>query len=119
VGTLDLCAGLTRRGLRPHPIWINDRAQLEQAIAKTAKKSVAAKCCAFLEFELAAPSPDDQMLAVHELLDKLALKYPRHAEVVKLRYFVGMTCEEVAQLLDVSITTAKEDWGFSRAWAFQ
>src|SRR6202034_2884836 len=44
-----------------------------------------------LEFELAAPSPEDQMLAVHEALDKLALNYPRHAEVVKLRYFVGMT----------------------------
>jgi DNA-directed RNA polymerase specialized sigma24 family protein len=72
-----------------------------------------------LEFELAAKSPDDQMLAVHEALDKLALKYPRHAEVVKLRYFAGMTYEEAAQLLDISITTTKEDWVFSRAWLFK
>jgi len=72
-----------------------------------------------LEFELAAKSPDDQMLAVHEALDKLALKYPRHAEVVKLRYFAGMTYEEVAQILDISITTAKDDWVFSRAWLFK
>ena len=71
-----------------------------------------------LEFESAAPSPDDQMLAVHEVLDKFALKYPRHAEMVKLRYFAGMTYEEVAQLLDISITTAKDDWVFSRAWLF-
>jgi len=70
------------------------------------------------EFELAAPSPDDQMLAVNESLDKFALKYPRQAEVVKLRYFAGMTNEEVSLLLDISVSTAKNDWNFSRAWLF-
>ncbi|MGC9943193.1 MAG: sigma-70 family RNA polymerase sigma factor [Verrucomicrobiota bacterium] len=69
-------------------------------------------------FELAAPSPDDQLLAVHESLDKFAAKYPRQAEVVKLRYFTGMTIEEVSQLLGISASTAKNYWNFSRAWLF-
>jgi len=57
-------------------------------------------------------------LAVHEALDKLARKHPVQAEVVKLRYFAGMTNEEVSQLLGISISTAKNYWTFSRAWLF-
>src|SRR6266403_5138330 len=49
--------------------------------------------------ELAAPKADQQLLAVHEVLDKLAMKHPAQAEVVKLRYFAGMTNEEIAQVL--------------------
>jgi len=71
------------------------------------------------EFDLAAPGPDEQMLAVNETLDKFALKYPVQAEVVKLRYFAGMTNEEVAQLLDLSVSTVKNYWNFSRAWLFK
>jgi len=67
---------------------------------------------------LAAPSTDDQLLAVHEALDKFALKHPVQAELVKLRYFAGMTNEEVAQLLGISISTAKNYWNFSRGWLF-
>ena len=67
---------------------------------------------------LAAPSTDDQLLAVHETLDQFALKYPLQAELVKLRYFAGMTNEEVAQLLGISISTAKNYWNFSRGWLF-
>jgi RNA polymerase sigma factor (TIGR02999 family) len=67
---------------------------------------------------LAAPSTDDQLLAVHEALDKFALKHPLQAEVVKLRYFAGMTNEEVAHLLGISISTAKNYWNFSRGWLF-
>ena len=70
------------------------------------------------DFEIAAPCPDDQLLAVHEALDKLARKHPVQAEVVKLRYFAGMTNEEVSQLLGISISTAKNYWTFSRAWLF-
>jgi len=50
------------------------------------------------ERDLAAPQGDDELLAVHEALDKLAKEYPIRAEVVKLRYFGGRTNEEVAQL---------------------
>jgi RNA polymerase sigma factor (TIGR02999 family) len=68
--------------------------------------------------QLAAPSPDDQLLAVHEALDKFALKHPLQAEVVKLRFFAGMTNEEVSQLLGISVSTTKNYWNFSRAWLF-
>ena len=66
--------------------------------------------------ELAAPDEDGQLLAVHEALDKLALEYPIQAELVKLRYFAGMTNEEVSQVLGISVSTAKKYWTFSRAW---
>jgi RNA polymerase sigma factor (TIGR02999 family) len=70
-------------------------------------------------FNLVAPCPDDQLLAVNEALDKFALKYPSQAEVVKLRYFAGMTNEEVSQLLEISLSTVKNYWNFSRAWLFK
>jgi len=72
----------------------------------------------FDNIALAAPSTDDQLLAVHEALDKFALKHPVQAELVKLRYFAGMTNEEVAQVLGISISTAKNYWNFSRGWLF-
>lgn len=68
--------------------------------------------------ELAAPEPDEQLLAVHEVLTNFAKDHPVEAEVVKLRYFVGMTNEETAQALGVSIGTVKNHWMFARAWIF-
>ena len=73
----------------------------------------------FDEFEIAAPSPDDQMLAIHESLEQFALTYPLQAEVVKLRYFAGMTNEEVAQLLSISVRSVNNYWDFARAWLFE
>jgi RNA polymerase sigma factor (TIGR02999 family) len=70
----------------------------------------------FEEFDLAAPSANDQLLAVNEALDKLALEHPVQAELVKLRYFAGLTNEEVSEVLGISISTAKNYWTFSRAW---
>jgi RNA polymerase sigma factor (TIGR02999 family) len=70
------------------------------------------------DFDVAAPGTDDQVLAVHQALDKLALKHPAQAEVVKLRYFAGMTNEEISQLLDISVSTAKNYWNFARAWLY-
>ncbi len=66
--------------------------------------------------DLAAPEADKQLLAVHEVLDNLAREYPVQAEVVKLRYFVGMTNEETAQALGISVTTTKAYWTFARTW---
>jgi RNA polymerase sigma factor (TIGR02999 family) len=66
--------------------------------------------------ELAAPDTDDQLLAVNDALDKLARDHPVQAELVKLRYFAGLTNEETAQLLNISVSTAKNYWSFSRAW---
>jgi RNA polymerase sigma factor (TIGR02999 family) len=67
-------------------------------------------------FDLAAESADDQLLAVDEALEKLAREYPVQADLVKLRYFAGMTNEEVAQTLGISVSTAKNYWTFSRTW---
>jgi RNA polymerase sigma factor (TIGR02999 family) len=67
-------------------------------------------------FDPAAPAADDQLLAVNDALDKLALEHPIQAEFVKLRYFTGMTNEEVSDVMRISVSTAKNYWAFSRAW---
>ena len=59
---------------------------------------------------------DDRLLAVDEALEKLATVHPRKAELVKLRYFTGMTFEEAAAVLGIAVPTAKEWWAYARAW---
>ncbi|WP_367871125.1 ECF-type sigma factor [Luteolibacter sp. Populi] len=71
------------------------------------------------EYELIAPISDQQMLDLHEALDQFAREHPIQAEVVKLRFFVGMTNEEIGQLLAISLSTVKNYWNFSRAWLFR
>ena len=72
------------------------------------------------EIEIAAPTPkDDELLAVHEALDALATHDPRKAELVKLRYFAGLTIEEAAEVLGISAPTAKRDWTYARAWLYR
>jgi len=70
------------------------------------------------EIEIASPAPDDQLLALNEALDRLAALEPRQAELVKLRYFVGLKIEEAAEVLGISEATAKRWWAYSRAWLF-
>ena len=72
------------------------------------------------DLEVAAPQGnDEELLAVHEALDRLAVRDARKAEVVKLRYFVGFSFEETAEVLDISVPTAKRDWAYARAWLHQ
>jgi RNA polymerase sigma factor (TIGR02999 family) len=71
------------------------------------------------EMEISAAGKDDELLAVNEALDKLAARDGRKAELVKLRYFVGLTAEEAAEVLDISVPTADRWWNFSRAWLFE
>ena len=68
------------------------------------------------ELDIPAPAPDDQLLDVHEALEKFALQEPRKVELVKLRYFVGMSFDEAAEVLGIAVPTAKEWWAYSRAW---
>jgi len=70
------------------------------------------------ELDWVVQQTDEQLLAVHEVLDKFSKEHPPQAEVVKLRYFAGMTNEEVAQVLGVSVATVKNYWTFARAWLF-
>jgi RNA polymerase sigma factor (TIGR02999 family) len=69
--------------------------------------------------EVAALGADDELLAVNEALDKLAAQNQTEAEVVKLRYFVGMTLEEAAEALGISARTADNYWAHARAWLFR
>lgn len=68
------------------------------------------------EIEIVTSLPNDELLQLHEALDRLALEDPRKAELVKLRYFAGMSIEEAAEALDISERTAKRDWTYARAW---
>jgi DNA-directed RNA polymerase specialized sigma24 family protein len=76
-----------------------------------------ARCNADLEIVAAAETADPLLvLAVHEALDRLAQRAPRKAELVKLRYFLGCTLPEAAEILGIAAATAEEDWTYARAW---
>jgi RNA polymerase sigma factor (TIGR02999 family) len=66
--------------------------------------------------ELPSPMPDDELLALDEALDRLATVDTRAAEMVKLCFFVGLTQEQAAKELGVSLATAERVWGFARSW---
>jgi RNA polymerase sigma factor (TIGR02999 family) len=69
------------------------------------------------EIDVACPiEDDDTLLHVNEALEKFAVLDPRKAELVKLRYFVGMTFEEAAEALGIAVPTAKLWWSYARAW---
>ena len=72
-----------------------------------------------LEEVEAASANDEQVLAVHEALEEFAKREPQKAELVKLRYFVGMTVEEAAAVLGISEGTAKRHWAYARAWLYE
>jgi RNA polymerase sigma factor (TIGR02999 family) len=69
--------------------------------------------------ELPLPIPDDELLALDEALSRLATVELRAAEVIKLCFFLGLTQEEAAKELGVSVSTAKRLWLFARAWLFR
>jgi RNA polymerase sigma factor (sigma-70 family) len=71
------------------------------------------------EDAIAAPEIDLDLIELDAALDKLAVKDRRKAELVKLRYFAGLTIEQAAQALDISTTTADRDWTYARAWLFR
>lgn len=71
------------------------------------------------EADMPSPMPDDDLLALDEALDRLATVEPRAAELVKLCFFVGLTQEQAAKHLGVSISTVERTWAFARAWLFR
>jgi len=66
--------------------------------------------------DLPSPFNDDAVLQVHEVLERLAADNPEKAQVVKLRFFVGLENAEVATLLGVSEKTVQRHWAFAKAW---
>jgi RNA polymerase sigma factor (TIGR02999 family) len=72
-----------------------------------------------VEFSCVDPETDNEepdLLALHEALDRLAAKDARKAELVKLRFFAGLTNEQAARVLGITPRTAYTDWGYAKAW---
>lgn len=68
------------------------------------------------DVELATDDPDETVLAMDEALEKLSQQWPEKAEIVKLRYFTGMTHQQIAHALSLSETSVRRHWAFARAW---
>ena len=69
--------------------------------------------------DLPLPMPDEELIALDEALDRLTGIDARAAEVVKLCFFVGLTQEQAAKELGISLATAERLWAFARAWLFR
>jgi RNA polymerase sigma factor (TIGR02999 family) len=69
--------------------------------------------------ELALPMPEDELLALDEAVERLDAVDAQAAAVVKLCFFVGLTQEQAAQELGISLATAERRWSFARAWLFR
>jgi RNA polymerase sigma factor (sigma-70 family) len=68
--------------------------------------------------DVAAASPPADLLQLDAALDELAALDEREAQVVELRFFGGLTLQETARVLGVSVATAKSDWAHAKAWLF-
>jgi len=80
------------------------------------KHGGAVKREAFEPDYIAAPVPDDELLALSEALDRFTAHDPPKAELVKLRYFAGLTSDQAAAALGISSSTADRWWVYARAW---
>jgi RNA polymerase sigma factor (TIGR02999 family) len=70
------------------------------------------------QLDVAITTDDDLLLRVDEALEKLALEAPDKAQLVKLRFFAGLSIAETAEALGIAPATAKRHWAFARAWLF-
>ena len=70
-------------------------------------------------FDPADERTDEDLLVLDEALTQLAVEHEMVAEVVKLRYFAGLTIEQTACALGISVRTANRHWAFARAWLHQ
>jgi RNA polymerase sigma factor (TIGR02999 family) len=69
--------------------------------------------------DIAAPADEDHLLALNDALDRLAERSPVEAQVVKLRFFVGLTVAESAEVLGLSERTVKQYWAHAKTWLYQ
>jgi RNA polymerase sigma factor (TIGR02999 family) len=96
---------------------------MRRILVERARRRLAAKRgsgMALIELDaldLPSPAPDDDaLLKVNEALERFARVDPRKAELVKLRYFIGLSFDETAAALNIAVPTAKQWWAYSRAW---
>jgi len=96
------------------------RILVENARRKMALKRVAGRERVDLNgIDVAAAADDETVVLVNDALERLAAEEPAIAELIKLRFFVGLTHEEAAQVLGISERSARRDWAFGRAWLFR
>ena len=90
---------------------------VDHARLATAKKRIGPADKISLDVDVAAQiEPGVDLLEIHDALNRLAELNPRHAQVVELRYFGGMSREQVAEVLGVSLATVERDWKVARLW---
>jgi RNA polymerase sigma factor (TIGR02999 family) len=121
-----------RLGAEASPVWQNrahffaaaaeamrrilvDRARRKQA----QRRGAGAVHVELDEVEIAAPAEDEELLALDDALNEFAREHPQKAELVKLRFFVGLTLDQAAGSLNISTATADRWWAYSRAWLFR
>ncbi len=92
-----------------------DRARRRLALRRGGKLERAE----FNEPEIAAPARDETLVQLDEALAELAKEDPLKAEIVNMRFFVGMTAVEIAELLGVTERTVERHWAFAKAWLFK
>jgi RNA polymerase sigma-70 factor, ECF subfamily len=71
------------------------------------------------EIEIPVDAPDEDLVALDEALTELAANDDRKAQVVELKFFGGLSMEEIARTLDISLRTVHNDWAFARAWLYR
>ena len=83
---------------------------------KAAKRGVREDCRGVEISDIAVIHNPDELLAVHDALEDLAAADPQSAELVKLRYFLGLTVEEASEHLGISPRKSKYAWAYARSW---
>ena len=83
------------------------------------KRGGAGKKLALDEAVVAANEPDIDLEALDEALTRLEADDPEKADLVRLRYFAGLTTRQTAEILGISIATANRHWSYARSWLFQ
>lgn len=71
------------------------------------------------DVQLALDTPEDHLLAIDDALNRLAAEDPVKADLVKLRFFAGLTVAEAGKLLGISERSVKRHWAFARAWLYE
>ena len=111
------CAGAERPQLLARAAAAMRRVLIDHARRQRADKRGGQAARVTLHADLAAaPEQAVDLLDLHAALQRLAVLDPRQAQIVELRYFAGLTAEEVADVLGVSRGTVQGDWHMARAW---
>jgi RNA polymerase sigma factor (TIGR02999 family) len=115
VGAAEPCIYRDRRHFFAAAASAMRRILIDQARRKQTEKHSGGRLRQELP-DLAAPKSDDELLALSEALEQLAIEDPIKARLVELRYFAGLTSDQAADVLGISPSTADRHWAYARAW---